>query len=73
MNRPRLTAPALTAHPGGIIPDVSTAADREVEMQKLIVIGGVAGGATAATRGRHCCPDAEIILYDRGAYVSYVG
>ncbi len=38
---------------------------------KLVVIGGVAGGATAATRARRISEDAKIILFERGFYVSY--
>ena len=38
---------------------------------KLIVVGGVAGGATAATRARRLSEEAEIILFERGFYVSY--
>jgi NADPH-dependent 2,4-dienoyl-CoA reductase/sulfur reductase-like enzyme/rhodanese-related sulfurtransferase len=38
---------------------------------KLVVIGGVAGGATAATRARRLSEDADIILFERGFYVSY--
>ena len=38
---------------------------------KLIVIGGVAGGATAAARARRLSEDSEIILFERGFYVSF--
>lgn len=38
---------------------------------KCIVIGGVAGGATVAARLRRMDEQAEIILLERGAYVSY--
>jgi len=38
---------------------------------KLIVVGGVAGGATAATRARRLSEDADIVLFERGFYVSY--
>ncbi|MDY6905641.1 MAG: FAD-dependent oxidoreductase [Thermodesulfobacteriota bacterium] len=38
---------------------------------RLIIVGGVAGGATAAARARRLCEDAEIILFERGEYVSY--
>jgi len=38
---------------------------------RLIVIGGVAGGATAAARARRLSEDAEIVLFERGFYVSY--
>lgn len=38
---------------------------------KVLIIGGVAGGATAAARLRRMDEDAEIILFERGEYVSY--
>lgn len=38
---------------------------------KVIIIGGVAGGASAAARLRRLDETAEIILLERGAYVSY--
>ncbi|MBN2267241.1 MAG: FAD-dependent oxidoreductase, partial [Candidatus Babeliaceae bacterium] len=38
---------------------------------KLIVIGGVAGGATAAARARRLDEQAEIILFERGEYISF--
>lgn len=38
---------------------------------KLLVIGGVAGGASCAARARRLSEEAEIILLDRGAYVSF--
>lgn len=38
---------------------------------KILIIGGVAGGATAAARLRRMDEDAQIILFERGEYVSY--
>lgn len=38
---------------------------------KIIIIGGVAGGATAAARMRRLDEHAEIILFERGKYISY--
>jgi NADPH-dependent 2,4-dienoyl-CoA reductase/sulfur reductase-like enzyme/rhodanese-related sulfurtransferase len=38
---------------------------------KLLVIGGVAGGATAAARARRLSETAEITIVERGPYVSY--
>jgi NADPH-dependent 2,4-dienoyl-CoA reductase/sulfur reductase-like enzyme/rhodanese-related sulfurtransferase len=40
-------------------------------MAKYVIVGGVAGGATASARLRRCDERAEIILLDRGEYVSY--
>lgn len=38
---------------------------------KLIIVGGVAGGASAATRARRLSEDAEIIVFERGPDVSF--
>lgn len=38
---------------------------------KHIIIGGVAGGATAATRLRRLDESAEIVLIEKGEYISY--
>ncbi|MDD2613155.1 MAG: FAD-dependent oxidoreductase, partial [Bacteroidales bacterium] len=38
---------------------------------KVLIVGGVAGGATVAARLRRLDEQAEIILFERGAYVSY--
>lgn len=38
---------------------------------KYLIIGGVAGGATAAARLRRLDESAEIILFEKGEYISY--
>lgn len=38
---------------------------------KILIIGGVAGGATAAARIRRLDESAEIVMIDKGAYISY--
>ena len=38
---------------------------------KVLIIGGVAGGATAAARLRRLNEQAEIIMFERSGYVSY--
>ena len=38
---------------------------------KLLIIGGVAGGATAAARARRLNEEAEIILFERGEFISF--
>lgn len=38
---------------------------------KVIIVGGVAGGATAATRIRRLDEHAQIIVFERSGYVSY--
>ena len=38
---------------------------------KLLVIGGVAGGATAAARARRLDEHADIIVFERGEFISF--
>jgi NADPH-dependent 2,4-dienoyl-CoA reductase/sulfur reductase-like enzyme/rhodanese-related sulfurtransferase len=39
--------------------------------KRILIIGGVAGGASCAARARRLSEAAEIILFDRGPYVSF--
>lgn len=38
---------------------------------KVLIIGGVAGGASAAARLRRLKEDAQIILFEKGSYISF--
>ena len=38
---------------------------------KVIIVGGVAGGATAAARIRRLDEDAEVVIFERSGFVSY--
>lgn len=38
---------------------------------KIVIVGGVAGGATAAARLRRLDEQAEIIIFERSGYISY--
>ena len=38
---------------------------------KIIIVGGVAGGMSAATRLRRLMEDAEIIVLEKGPFVSF--
>src|SRR5881396_3133237 len=38
---------------------------------KLLIVGGVAGGASAAARARRLSEDAQIVLFERGPEVSF--
>ncbi|MDN3616981.1 FAD-dependent oxidoreductase [Vibrio gallaecicus] len=40
-------------------------------MTKIVIVGGVAGGASAAARARRLSEDAEIIMFERGEFVSF--
>ena len=37
---------------------------------RFLIVGGVAGGATAAARIRRLTEDAEIVLFEKGKYIS---
>ena len=39
--------------------------------KRVVIVGGVAGGASAATRTRRLCEDCEIIVLERGPHVSF--
>ena len=43
----------------------------ETKKKRLVIVGGVAGGATAAARMRRLTEEAEIILFEKGKYISY--
>ena len=38
---------------------------------KIVIIGGVAGGMSAATRLRRLMEDAEIVVMEKGPFVSF--
>lgn len=42
-----------------------------MSVQKIVVVGGVAGGASAAARARRLCERCEILVFDRGPHVSF--
>lgn len=39
--------------------------------RKIVIVGGVAGGASAAARARRCNEDAEIIMIEKDEHVSF--
>jgi NADPH-dependent 2,4-dienoyl-CoA reductase/sulfur reductase-like enzyme/rhodanese-related sulfurtransferase len=41
------------------------------QAKKIVIVGGVAGGMSAAARLRRLSEKAEIIIFERGGYVSY--
>lgn len=45
--------------------------ERWNDNMKVIIVGGVAGGATAAARIRRLDEQAEIIVFERSGYISY--
>lgn len=38
---------------------------------KVVIVGGVAGGATAAARIRRLDEQAEIVVFERSGFISY--
>ena len=42
-----------------------------MKVRKLVIIGGVAGGASAAAKARRCSEEVEIIMYEKGPDISY--
>lgn len=42
-----------------------------LDQRTIVVVGGVAGGATAATRARRCNEHARIIIYEKDGYASF--
>jgi NADPH-dependent 2,4-dienoyl-CoA reductase/sulfur reductase-like enzyme/rhodanese-related sulfurtransferase len=39
--------------------------------KRIVIVGGVAGGMSAASRARRLAEDADIIVFERGAHVSF--
>ena len=44
---------------------------RQSGKPRMLIVGGVAGGASCAARARRLSEDAEIIIFERGPYVSF--
>ena len=42
-----------------------------MNVQRLVIVGGVAGGASAAARARRLCEACEILVLERGPHVSF--
>lgn len=42
-----------------------------MSLRRVLIVGGVAGGASCATRLRRLCEDCDIVLFDRGPHVSF--
>jgi NADPH-dependent 2,4-dienoyl-CoA reductase/sulfur reductase-like enzyme/rhodanese-related sulfurtransferase len=44
---------------------------KSMNNKRIVIVGGVAGGASAAARARRLCEDCEIIMFERGPHVSF--
>lgn len=42
-----------------------------MKVKKLVIVGGVAGGASAAAKARRCSEEVEIVMYEKGPDISY--
>jgi NADPH-dependent 2,4-dienoyl-CoA reductase/sulfur reductase-like enzyme/rhodanese-related sulfurtransferase len=42
-----------------------------MSQRRVVIVGGVAGGASAAARARRLCEACEIIVFERGPHVSF--
>lgn len=42
-----------------------------MQKRKIVIVGGVAGGASAAARARRTDEQAEIIMFEKGPYISF--
>ncbi len=45
--------------------------DEDFNRPRILIVGGVAGGASCAARARRLSEKAEIIIFERGPYVSF--
>ncbi len=45
--------------------------DRQGGRRRILIVGGVAGGASFAARMRRLDEDAEIVMFEKGSYVSF--
>ncbi|MBI5063366.1 MAG: FAD-dependent oxidoreductase, partial [Desulfatitalea sp.] len=41
------------------------------DRKRILIVGGVAGGASCAARARRLSESADIVIFDRGPYVSF--
>ena len=41
------------------------------QRKRIVIVGGVAGGASAAAKARRLSEDAEIVLFERGSDISF--
>jgi len=42
-----------------------------VKHEELVIIGGSAGGPSAAARAKRINPDLEVTMFEQGRFVSY--
>jgi NADPH-dependent 2,4-dienoyl-CoA reductase/sulfur reductase-like enzyme/rhodanese-related sulfurtransferase len=55
----------------GIQPAISIQEGKMAEKKRVVIVGGVAGGASAAARCRRLSEDSEIVMFERGEYISF--
>ena len=56
---------------GGLTVDNISPKKEQSKRPRILIVGGVAGGASCAARARRLSEDAEIIVFERGPFVSF--
>ena len=56
---------------GGLTVDNISPKKEQSKKPRILIVGGVAGGASCAARARRLSEDAEIIVFERGPFVSF--
>ena len=56
---------------GGLTVDNISPKKEQSKKPRILIVGGVAGGASCAARARRLSEDAEIIIFERGPFVSF--
>ena len=56
---------------GGLPVDNFSPLKGQSKKPRILIVGGVAGGASCAARARRLSEDAEIIIFERGPFVSF--
>lgn len=62
---------ALQSRSFTMLPQVAVHSEGITMAKRVLIVGGVAGGANAATRLRRLDEKAEIVVFERGPYVSF--
>ncbi|CAG9466789.1 unnamed protein product [Pedinophyceae sp. YPF-701] len=64
-------ASARTARPSRMVAVQASQAEDAMSGKRVLIVGGVAGGASCAARARRNSEGAEIVMFERGPHVSF--